>query len=155
MAPAIQPGSFYSEHAEVKCPYCGENARKVTGKEVYPHRKKLWKRRYLACFPCEAWVGCHEVKGHKWKPFGTMANRMLRRLRIRAHASFDRLWQSNFMSRWNAYKWLADSMGLDTKETHIGMFNEEQCNRVRFLSDGKFTELKEGLRDGGGREGAG
>lgn len=129
----------------MKCPYCGSKARRMTGKEIYPHRTKLWKRKFMACLPCEAWVGCHDTGGHKWKPFGQLANKALRSLRMRAHDSFDRLWKEGFLLRWRAYEWLSAEMGIDTKETHIGMFDEEQCRRVKQLSDAKYSALiKEG-----------
>lgn len=132
LSPGIKPGPHPIPEPLVKCPYCGNNARKATGKEIYPHRKKLWKRKFFICQPCDARVGCHDVKGHKWKPFGTMANKELRKLRQRAHAAFDPMWDSEGASftRYQAYGWLGCMMGLERDDTHIGMFNEEQCLKV-------------------------
>ncbi len=129
-AASLDRGSAESQTGSMKCPYCGNNARKTFGKELWPHRKSLWKKKLFVCKPCDARVGCHDTKGFKWKPFGVMANAALRGLRMRAHAAFDPIWRIGGKSRSDAYQWLADGMGMDKKETHIGMFNEEQCRKV-------------------------
>ena len=64
------------------------------------------------------------------KETSTPADEPTRQKRILAHRWFDSLWKSGQMSRKEAYKWLQDRMGLPKKECHIGMFSEEQCNRV-------------------------
>lgn len=50
--------------------------------------------------------------------------------RSRAHDAFDRLWQSEQMTRSEAYEWLAAVMLLSKDETHIEQFNLEQCRKV-------------------------
>ena len=50
-----------------------------------------------------------------------------------AHAAFDPLWKSGQMSRSKAYSLLAQKMGLPKSETHIGMFDVEQCEAVVLL----------------------
>ena len=118
------------EDLDVKCPYCGLKARRITGAELYPHRKKLAKKKFLRCDQCDAHVGCHEFPKHKWRPLGVMANKKLRQKRMLAHSLFDPIWQSGELTRTEAYSWLAERMGISTKETHIGMFNEDQCDLV-------------------------
>lgn len=110
----------------VICPYCGRPAKRVTGKEVYPHRNDLYRKKFWICRPCDAYVGCHR----DGKPFGTLANSDLRNIRMKVHEKFDRLWKSGRMDRNAAYKSLAKKLGISTKKCHIGMFDIEQCKRA-------------------------
>lgn len=54
----------------------------------------------------------------------------LAKARIAAHAAFDPLWKSGQFSRGVAYEWLAGEMGLSVKDTHMILFDIEQCQRV-------------------------
>lgn len=110
----------------VTCPYCNAEARLTTGDYIYPHRQDLAHRKFWVCWPCDAYVGTH--KGTD-QPLGTMANAELRKARRAAHDAFDPLWDRT-MARNQAYAWLANAMGLPKKETHIGMFDVDQCRRV-------------------------
>jgi hypothetical protein len=67
-------------------------------------------------------------------PLGTLAKFELRRERIRAHRSFDLLWQSKYLTRDGAYAVLADRMGLAPAQCHIAMMDEKQCQRVVQIS---------------------
>ncbi len=111
----------------VSCDYCGEHAELVTGRDVYPHRPDLARVRLYRCEPCGAHVGCH--RGTK-KPLGRLANASLRAAKMRAHAAFDPLWRGGTMRRGEAYAWLAKALGIDIRDCHIGMFDEETCARV-------------------------
>lgn len=86
------------------------------------------------CHPCDAYVGVHNGTDI---PLGRLANRELRRWRNRAHAAFDPLWQKGpYRRRRNdAYVWLAGKMGLTKEETHIAMFDVEQCKQVIQIMD--------------------
>lgn len=112
----------------IKCPYCFEEARKVNGSVVYPHRKDLHSRVFYFCDNghSPAYVGTHK----NGQPLGTLANSHLRKLRALAHHSFDNLWKSKQMSRTEAYSFLANKMNIKIERTHIGMFNEKQCREV-------------------------
>lgn len=111
----------------MKCPYCGELADKTNGRKVYPHRPDLHHHVIFACLPCDAWVGTH--KGTD-KPLGRLANAELRKAKMAAHSAFDPLWKSGRMSRKDAYAMLSEKMGLKPKDTHIGMFDVDQCKQV-------------------------
>ena len=113
----------------MKCPYCGKDAELTTGYTVYPHRLDLADLKVWACLPCDAWVGTHK-DSPKHAPLGRLANAELRKAKMAAHAAFDPLWKSGRMSRSKAYSLLAESMGLPKKDTHIGMFDVEQCKQV-------------------------
>ena len=114
----------------MKCPYCGGDAEISTGHKVYPHRPDLASLKIWACFPCDAWVGTHKNSG---EPLGRLANAELRMAKRKAHAAFDPLWKSGQMSRKKAYALLSEKMGLTPDETHIGMFDVEQCKTVILL----------------------
>ncbi len=117
------------------CHYCGREAERVTGKEVYPAFQYLWDKWFYRCLPCGAYVGCHP---YSWRPLGTLANAELRAARIMAHSSFDPLWRNGeFKSRREAYKWLGEKMGLDRDDCHIGNFNLEQCLEVERLCNAR------------------
>lgn len=115
---------------DVQCPYCGQKAEYVDSAEIYG---KSYGMVYL-CRPCDAYVGVHNGTD---TPLGRLANRDLRRWRNRAHAAFDPLWQQGrYRRRRNdAYAWLAGKMGLTKEETHIAMFDVEQCKQVIQIMD--------------------
>ena len=115
-----------AEH--VTCPYCGQQAEKVYGGSIYPHRTDLFHKVFYRCRPCAAHVGCHPDTD---KPLGRLANAELRREKNLAHAVFDPLWRGKGRgARTGAYKWLAKQLGIPREECHIGMFDVEQCRRV-------------------------
>ena len=115
---------------DVYCPYCGKKAEYVDTIEIYG---KSYGMAYL-CRPCDAYVGVHDGTD---TPLGRLANRELRRWRNRAHAAFDPLWQQGPCRRRrnDAYAWLAGKMGLTKEETHIAMFDVEQCKQVIQIMD--------------------
>lgn len=114
----------------VKCQYCGNKAKKVLGNVIYPHKKSLWKNKFFHCAPCDAYVGCHKTTNGQFKSMGQLANRELRRLRIRAHNAFDPMWRDTGIARNKCYAWLAGKMRVPIRDCHIGMFNETQCQKV-------------------------
>lgn len=120
----------------VFCDYCKRMARLTTGAEIYPHRADLKDAKFWKCDPCNAHVGCHrphpKFNPDGTNPLGRLANPALRRLRWKAHAAFDPLWKSpNGMARANAYRWLAQKMGVPEKgQVHIGYMDEEGCRKV-------------------------
>lgn len=116
-----------------KCDYCGNAAKLVTGKAIYPHRPDLYRLSFWQCKPCGAYVGCHKKEGGNGdgtKPLGRLANAELRAAKTRAHAAFDPLWRERGMKRRAAYAWLAEKLGVSKAECHIGMMDVETCERV-------------------------
>lgn len=107
----------------------------VTGKEIYPHRPDLHKKRFWLCAECDAYCGCHPGST---KPLGTPANEVTRKARSSAHNMFDILWRSGRVTRSEAYAWLAQQLELPTHLCHIGMFDAETCWRVVELSKANF-----------------
>jgi hypothetical protein len=109
------------------CPYCGANSEHVDGKVVYPHRPDLAEKRFWLCRPCDAYVGCHDGTP---EPLGRLANAELRKMKSAAHSAFDPLWRDGHMKRSAAYKRLAEHLGLDSEQCHIGMFDVAMCAKV-------------------------
>lgn len=49
---------------------------------------------------------------------------------MEAHAAFDPIWMNGGKSRGSAYAWLADQLGIDTRDCHIGMMDVDMCRQV-------------------------
>ena len=125
----------------IPCP-CGQTAALVTGDVIYPHRPDLNSKNFYLC-ECGRYVGCHPGSTD---PLGTPADKPTRQARGAAHYVFDRLWKKEGMSRNRAYAWLANEMGIDVDDCHIGQFDEAQCKLVVELCDWRAArELRGGL----------
>lgn len=118
------------------CDYCGRPARLLSfGDEGYPYRRPYG--RVWICPPCDAYVGVHE-NSRRFVPLGRLANKTLRAAKQFAHAHFDPLWMGKMQrdlvskghARKKAYAWLAQQLGIEITECHIGMFDETMCQRV-------------------------
>lgn len=125
--------------APVPCPYCGDEARGLTGRELYGERclDQNLGRLYYRCDPCDAHVGTHP----DGRPMGPLADPSLRAHRQRAHYAFDVRWRHGPRSEWKrqrraAYEWLQGELGLSEDDCHIGMFDEALCRRVFELCEG-------------------
>lgn len=114
------------------CHLCEGTVRLVSGHVIYPHRSDLHEKWFWRCIECKAYVGCHSGSQ---KPLGTVADRMTRHWRSRAHAAFDPLWKKkgsgyNNTKRRDAYKWLSEELGIEWSDCHIGQFTVKQCQDV-------------------------
>jgi len=126
--------------AELPCPYCGSVA-------ILKDSSIIYGRSYGLAFVCENYPACDAYVGvhkHNNEPLGRLANAELRIAKIDAHKYFDNLWQrklikrrkergNNYKKHWargSGYKWLAEQMGLESKDCHIGMFDVQQCKKV-------------------------
>ena len=108
------------------CMECGETATLASGRDIYPHRRDLYDKRFWKCV-CGAYVGCH---GGGMTPLGYPAGPETRKARAAAHAAFDPMWKSKRRSRSAAYKWLALQLGQAPHETHISWMDAETARRV-------------------------
>ena len=108
----------------VICPYCGAKAELKDSAILY--RGRSYGKVYLCSnYPtCDAYCGVH--KGTD-VPLGRLANAELREWKKRAHAAFDPLWKTGGISRKRAYAIASDIMGKPVDETHIGMFDVQEC----------------------------
>ena len=124
----------------IYCDYCGHRDELVDDAVIYG--RSYGHTAYL-CRNCGAYVGCH---GRSDKPLGRLANAQLRRWKMAAHAAFDPLWKRGpFRGRRRAaYAWLAEKMALPVEKTHIGMFDERQCQQViEIIRQGGFENAKQ------------
>ena len=129
---------FEDQHGEITCPYCNERAEMVQSGVVYGYNVDYWDRIIYLCKPCESWVGTHQ---RNLFPLGTLAKSDLRTLRYRTHTKFDRIWKEGHLSRKRAYQWLSKKMGIEFEKTHIGFFNEKQCQIVLALVKNYFPHF--------------
>jgi hypothetical protein len=83
------------------------------------------------CPDCHASVTCHRDTNI---PLGRMADRQTRRLRILAHAEFDKLWTERLVTREKAYHWLSAQLEIELHACHIGVLNKDQLRDVITLS---------------------
>ena len=115
------------ETKTMRCPYCGGTVELRRGSELFGANAKTAKVYVCSNYPiCDAYVSA----GFDGKPMGTLANKRLRELRVKAHREFDQLWKSGLMTRKWAYKWLSVRLNLSTKQCHIAKFDEKRCERV-------------------------
>ena len=61
---------------------------------------------------------------------GTLANGDLRHKRILAHRALEYLQKIRHMKKWEVYIWLQSKLGLNDRQTHIGMFSDRMCDEV-------------------------
>lgn len=116
------------------CLECGRAAELVKSQRIYPRRPDLWNQPMWLCV-CGAYTGCHAGTE---KPKGRPAAKVTRTARMAAHAAFDPLWRrkqqrdgiSKRKARGAGYKWLAEQLGLDPKDCHIGEMDAKTALRV-------------------------
>lgn len=134
----VDPADFTPEALSKIAPNCGEGCKPggvalVSGAEIYRHRPDLAHKWMWRC-RCGAYCGTHP----NLTAVGTPAGAATRRAREEAHAAFDPLWRRRMQisgltqkaARGRGYKWLAQQLGISTKECHIGMMDEITAKRV-------------------------
>lgn len=114
---------------EVVCPYCNNQANFMSSLEFYGTD---YGTNLYVCRPCDARVGAHKDTS---EPLGTMANAMLRQVRMDAHKLVDPIWKNPFNSntRSAVYRAISSIMNISIEETHIGMFDYGKCQVVMYL----------------------
>ena len=109
-----------------QCNLCGSTVEFVCNAEIYGRAYGRWPYAWL-CRACGAYVGTHP---HTDRPLGLLADAATRTARKEAHAAFDPLWKEGALSRNQAYKWLAEQLGIAKERCHIGEFDVETCAQV-------------------------
>lgn len=72
-----------------------------------------------------------------------MANKATRQARLSAHNSFDKLWKLSIVkSRSVAYSMLAEFLGVDGKDAHIGHLDESRALSVAEWADGLMARSR-------------
>lgn len=111
-----------------RCPYCSGPSRFLASSAPLYHGRDYGP--VYICEPCGAWVGCHRGTD---RPLGRLANAELRRAKVQAHEAFDPLWKRGDKlprARGEAYRRLAELLGIEPTQCHIGMLDVEDCMRV-------------------------
>ena len=110
------------------CPYCGGRTELRSADGIYQDNKNGTMLYVCSYYPeCDAYVRVHA--GTKI-PVGSMANHELRALRRSAHHYFDQLFKSGYMTKEDAYQWLADLIAAPLSQAHIGYLGEYYCKLV-------------------------
>lgn len=121
------------------CRYCESPVVYTSNAEIYG--REYGEGKCYLCRNCRAFVGVHPGTD---TPLGTLANEELRRYRKAAHYWFDQLWKgpTRQMTRYKAYGWLAEQLGLPREKTHMAMFEKEQCEATIRLSRERIEKYK-------------
>lgn len=111
-----------------RCPYCGNHTVLRSADGIYRENSRQEMLYVCKKYPvCDAYV---RVQKGTTIPLGTIANRELRELRIKAHQQFDKLYKCGYMSKHDAYQWLGNLLGVPAKNAHIAQLNVLSCNLV-------------------------
>ena len=108
------------------CRYCAGPVKCVNNATVYGRPFGDWPYMYL-CSDCGAYVGLHPFTA---LPLGTLADADLRHARKINKGAFERIWQDGYMSRTEAYAWLAQQLGITQAECHFGLFEADRCRKA-------------------------
>ncbi|PHM37141.1 zinc-finger-containing protein [Xenorhabdus innexi] len=112
-----------------QCHYCDGNIAIVSHKAVYGKDYGNWPWLYI-CTACKAYVGMHPFTDI---PLGTLADKETRAARNRCKPHFERIWKSGKLTRTDAYKWLAEKLGINPGECHFGWFDAEMCHKAESI----------------------
>lgn len=129
--------------APTKCPYCESKVSWVNNSEIYNGASfGEWPFAYrCSSNGCGAYVGMHQFTNI---PLGTLANEKLRTKRKQAKELFQPLWQGFHAvpyTRKQAYRLLAEKMGIPWEECHFGWFSEEQADLAKEVCAKWVTSL--------------
>jgi hypothetical protein len=102
------------------CPKCGNEAR--TAMTQYGVR----------AFCCDLW---------SWD-CAPLVDAETHEARKAAHESFDRVWKERQMSRGQAYRLLADRMGLTREQCHMKLMDAETARRVPPIAEQLLREFQ-------------
>ncbi len=109
-----------------RCPYCAGSVELASNAAVYGREYGAWPYLYL-CRPCDAYVGLHPDTDI---PLGTLADRELREARKASKALFFDALEQHGIDRTEAYRRLAEAMGIPVGECHFGWFTLERCRQA-------------------------
>lgn len=104
-------------------------ARLVTGKETYPHRRDLHDLPFWRCDTCGNFVGCHHKTKDRTRPLGCIPTPEIKSVRSEIHKVIDPIWKSGRVGRRELYGMIAHVIGVD--EYHTANINSiDQANEV-------------------------
>lgn len=130
--------------APLNCDNCkGYNFGLTSNSVIYGIEKGLWPYCYY-CDDCGAMVGCHP---NTHNPMGLMAIGSTRRKRAKLHEIFDPIWHLKYLTRDEAYQWLAKELDLPTdKDCHIAQLSIDKLQQaldiMRVHFDNGYSQFK-------------
>jgi len=67
----------------------------------------------------------------------------LAQMKAWGHQRFDRLWLEGWMTREEAYVWLASALGVSESDVHFSMLDEDGCGRALSAVRRKLKHLRQ------------
>lgn len=114
--------------SKMRCPYCGAPMILRSADGIYKDNSQHNTLYVCRNYPeCDTYV---RTRPGTAQPLGTPANRELRALRIQAHRCFDAIHQNGYMTKKDAYVWLAALLQAPQSQAHIGFLSEYSCRKV-------------------------
>ena len=112
----------------MRCPYCGAPVVFRSADGIYRENHRGTMLFVCSRYPvCDAYV---RAQPGTRIPMGELADPELRTLRRTAHQYFDRLHESGLMTKQDAYRWLAATIGAPMEKAHIGWLGDYYCRKV-------------------------
>lgn len=111
--------------------------KKVTGEEVYPHRKDLYLLVFWKCPECGNFVGTHKNSRND-SPLGIIANPELKTSRNYIHKLLDPIWKSGRVTRKDLYDSLTKELGWEYHTAKIR--NIAEARKVYRIIQGVINE---------------
>ena len=124
--------------APTTCHYCDGKVTLTNNKAIYGKSYGKWPYIYL-CQSCGASVGVHPFTEI---PLGTLADKNTKHARQKSKSVFKIIYESKLASRGQAYKLLADKLGISVDECHFGWFDKQICDKALTASLKILEELK-------------
>ncbi len=118
-----------------ECRFCADVVVLVENSVIYNGRTYGdWPYAYW-CGGCEAYVGLHPDTD---LPLGTLADKRTRDARNTCKKAFEPIHKEGYMTRKQAYQWLADKMGMGIEQCHFGLFEPQHCMAAKAFCDAFF-----------------
>jgi hypothetical protein len=108
----------------ITCPTCGRAARRV--QTQYGARNMC----------CDLW---------SWDD-APLVDRATHEARKAAHEAFDRLWKHRYMRRGEAYRRLAEALGISQEECHMKTMDAMMARRAVAASEALLKEARQSRR---------
>lgn len=120
------------------------NARLTNGKEIYPHRKDLFKLPFYKCDKCGNYVGTHHKSKDRLKPLGSIPTPEIRELRKQIHKEIDWLWRDTDMSRGEVYSAMSEAIGREFHSAEVSSVDE--ANMILNIAMRPFDKWNDGAK---------
>lgn len=107
------------------CEYCGHEVVLTSNAEIYG--SPYGNGKCYLCRNCRASVGVHP---DLVTPLGRLANKELKKLKMKVHSLFDPYWKNESMKRAECYLHLSNKLGIALQECHFGWFGNDMLLKV-------------------------